>query len=225
MQRILDIFFATFLLIVFLPFLAFLCLILSRTGEGEIFFIQERIGQFGKPFFLYKFATMLKNSPKMKNGTITLNNDRRILTLGRFLRKSKINELPQLLNIIQGNMSFVGPRPQTSRCFKSYPKKYQTLILNMRPGLTGIGSIIFRNEEKILLENKNPHYFYNNFIMPFKARLEVWYYSNANIQNYFLCIFVTCWVVFFPKSEILWKLLKGLPNPGKKLKNLLIINE
>ena len=89
-------------------------IVLRLTGEGEVFFLQERVGKDGKPFKLYKFATMLKNSPNMGTGTVTLKHDPRVLPVGRFLRKTKINELPQLLNILIGDMSVVGPRPQAN---------------------------------------------------------------------------------------------------------------
>ena len=118
--------------------------------EGEIFFMQQRIGCRGEPFDLFKFATMLKDSPSMGVGTITLKNDPRILPVGKFLRSTKINEIPQLLNIIKGDMSFIGPRPQTKRCFDAFPPQSQKVIGLVPPGLSGIGSIVFRNEDKML---------------------------------------------------------------------------
>ena len=106
-----------------------------------MFFLQSRIGKGGKSFNLYKFATMLKASPNMGTGTVTVKNDPRILPMGHFLRKTKINELPQLLNILSGDMSVVGPRPQTQRCFDAFLPASQKAIIQVRPGLSGIGSL------------------------------------------------------------------------------------
>ena len=133
-----------------------------------------------KPFMIYKFATMLKNSSKMAGGIITINNDPRVTFMGRFLRKSKINELPQLLNIIIGDMSVVGPRPVMKVSFESYPEDIQKVIYNVKPGLTGIGSIIFRDEESIIssVTDEDPHEFYKRIIAPYKGELEMWYQSN-----------------------------------------------
>src|SRR6185369_2253365 len=124
-QRFLDIFLSALALIVLSPLLVPIVIALRLTGEGEVFFIQSRVGRGGRMFGLYKFATMLKNSPNMGTGTVTLSGDPRILPLGKFLRKTKINELPQLLNILKGDMSIVGPRPQTQRCFAAFPAQAQ----------------------------------------------------------------------------------------------------
>ena len=117
MERFFDIFFSGLALLVLSPLFIILILILRFSGEGEIFFLQERIGKDNKPFMLFKFATMLKNSPHIGTGTITVKNDPRVLPIGKFLRKSKINELPQLINIFKGDMSSIGPRPLTLKAF------------------------------------------------------------------------------------------------------------
>ena len=143
MQRFFDIIFSGIALTLLSPFFLPLMFILRITGEGEVFFSQNRVGLGGKNFKLYKFATMLKDSPQMGTGTVTVKNDPRILPLGGFLRKTKINELPQLINIFNGNMSIIGPRPQTRRCFDAYPLSSQNEIIKVRPGLSGIGSIVF----------------------------------------------------------------------------------
>jgi lipopolysaccharide/colanic/teichoic acid biosynthesis glycosyltransferase len=150
MLRLLDIVFALLALIVLSPLLIPVAIVLRFTGEGEIFFLQDRIGLGGEPFGLYKFATMLKNSPNVGTGTVTVKDDPRVLPVGRFLRKTKINELPQLLNILKGDMSVVGPRPQTRRCFDAFPADSQAEIIKVRPGLSGIGSIVFRGEEDMM---------------------------------------------------------------------------
>lgn len=135
MQRFFDILFSGVALLVFAPLLVPIVICLRFTGEAEIFFLQQRVGKEGKPFDLLKFATMLKNSPHMATGTVTVKNDPRILPMGHFLRKTKINEMPQLVNILKGDMSIIGPRPQTQRCFDAFSKNVQKEIVKVRPGL------------------------------------------------------------------------------------------
>lgn len=211
MTRFLDIFFSSLALIVLSPLLIPIAIILRCTGEGEIFFCQQRVGKDGKLFGLMKFATMLKNSPNLGTGTVTLKHDPRVLPVGRFLRKTKINELPQLINILKGEMSIIGPRPQTQRCFDAFPKESQVIIHQVRPGLSGIGSIIFRNEEELMDQADDADRFYDEVIMPYKGKLEEWYVANQSLLLYIQLIFLTAWVVVFPKSELYVKWLKGLP--------------
>jgi len=216
MTRLLDILLSFIALLVFFPFGIIIVLILRFTGEGEIFYIQDRIGKNGRHFGLYKFATMLKNSPAIGTGDITVKNDTRVLPVGRFLRKTKINEIPQLINILIGDISVVGPRPQTPKNFDYFPPQGKEVILSMRPGLTGIGSIIFRDEETIVANSgKTIEACYYEIIGPYKAKLETWYYERQNIITYFLLIMITAWVIVFPRSEIyrrIWPSLPPLPN-------------
>ena len=135
MQRLLDVLLSGLALLVLSPLLVPVAIALRLTGEGEVFFIQQRVGRGGRPFGLYKFATMLKDSPNIGTGTVTVKGDPRVLPLGRFLRKTKINELPQLLNIFKGDMSIIGPRPQTQRCFDAFPSTSQAEIVKVRPGV------------------------------------------------------------------------------------------
>jgi len=218
MQRIFDIFFSGVALIILSPLLLPLMFLLRVTGEGEIFFPQNRVGREGKYFKLYKFATMLKNSPNVGTGTVTVKNDPRILPMGGFLRNTKINELPQLINIFKGDMSVIGPRPQTQRCFDAFPLSAQNEIKKVRPGLSGIGSIIFRNEEDMMHANNHPDKFYDEIVMPYKGSLENWYVSNQSIGLYFGLIGLTVWVVLSSNSGLVWAIFKGLPEPPTELK-------
>lgn len=211
MQRLLDIVFSGLALLVLSPLLVPIALALRLTGEGEVFFIQQRVGRGGQPFGLYKFATMLKNSPNLGTGTVTVKNDPRVLPLGRFLRKTKINELPQLLNIFKGDMSIIGPRPQTQRCFDAFPARSQAEIIKVRPGLSGIGSIVFRDEEELMHASKEPERFYDEVIMPYKGALEEWYVAHQGLWTYLAAIFVTAWVVLFPESRLAWRVFPQLP--------------
>ncbi len=220
MQRLLDILFSGVALLILAPLLVPIMILLRFTGEGEIFYVQQRIGLGGKMFGLLKFATMLKNSPNLATGTVTVKNDPRVLPMGGFLRKTKINELPQLINILKGDMSIVGPRPQTQRCFDAFPMASQAEIVKVRPGLSGIGSIFFRDEEDLMHAARDPNRFYDEVIMPYKGALEEWYVRNASLSTYLLVIFVTAWVVIFPKSHIAWSVFTGLPMPPGELKDL-----
>ena len=217
MQRFFDIVLSGIALFFLSPLLLPLIFVLRVTGEGEIFFPQRRIGRGGKYFKLYKFATMLKDSPNIGTGTVTVKDDPRVLPMGRFLRKTKINELPQLINILTGDMSVIGPRPQTKRCFDAFPLLSQNEIIKVRPGLAGIGSIIFRDEEEMMYANNNPDKFYDEIIMPFKGFLEGWYVSQQNIVSYFCLIGLTIWVMLGFSSGVVWKLFKDLPSPPEEL--------
>lgn len=221
MQRLFDIIFSGASLIVLSPIFIILIFVLRFSGEGEIFFFQERIGKNGKRIKLIKFATMLKNSENIGTGTVTLHEDPRILPVGGFLRKTKINELPQLINIFKGDMSVIGPRPQTQRCFDAFPKKSQKAIIRVRPGLSGVGSIIFRDEERMMDDHGNANYYYDEIIMPYKGQLEEWYVENRSIYIYFILIILTVWVVAFSKANIIWSLFKSLPRPPENLSELL----
>ena len=218
MERFFDILFSSVALFVLSPLLIPIVIILKFSGEGEVFFSQERIGKDGKLFILFKFATMLKDSPSLGTGTVTMRDDPRVLPVGKFLRKTKINELPQIFNIFIGDMSIIGPRPLTHQTFSSYAETTQSIIMQVRPGLSGVGSIIFRGEEDIMHGTNASVEFYNNFIAPFKGALEEWFVTNKSLYIYFMAIFITAWVVLFPKTKVPWVVFKGLPRPPKELK-------
>ncbi len=217
MKRILDIFFSVTALIFLLPLFVPICILLKFTGEGEIFFLQNRVGKNGQNIKLFKFATMLKNSPEIGTGTLTVKGDPRVLPVGKFLRKTKINELPQILNIISGEMSIIGPRPQEIRCFNAFPKSSQDTIKKVKPGLSGIGSIVFRNEGSLMESCNEPEKFYDEVIMPYKGKLEEWYVKHNNIKTYFILLLSTIWVICFSKSRIVSKFFNDLPEPPKEL--------
>jgi len=211
MQRLLDLLFSGIAIIILSPILAPIACLLKITGEGEVFYTQTRVGLNGKPFGLMKFATMLKNSPTIGTGEITIKNDPRVLPLGKFLRKSKINELPQLWNIFRGDMSIVGPRPMVPKTYARYPIEAQNLLNTVKPGLTGIGSIIFRDEERLLDGHKDPVGFYNENIMPHKIDLELWFIKNNTLWLYIKIIVITGWVIFFPSKNIVYMAFDGVP--------------
>tara|TARA_B100001093_G_C26706230_1_gene961354 strand:- start:446 stop:1120 length:675 start_codon:yes stop_codon:yes gene_type:complete len=219
MQRFLDVAFSILGIIIILPFFLPIVILLRMTGEGEIFFKQTRIGFLGVPFKVFKFATMAKNSPNIGTGTITVKNDPRVLPVGKILRKTKINEFPQLLNILKGDMSLIGPRPLTIEGYSGYSNKVIREIQKLRPGLSGVGSIVFRDEETILQNFDDGVDGYIKFVAPFKAELEVWYARNKNIKLYFALIFLTLMAIFVPKNKIFWKIFKNAPKPQGPLKD------
>lgn len=212
MKRVFDILSSGILILVISPLLIPIMILLRLTGEGKVFYIQQRVGKGGQPFGLIKFATMLENSPNLPGGDVTMGNDPRVLPMGRILRKTKINELPQLINIFIGDISVVGPRPLTPKTFSYYPKQVKEELKDLKPGLTGIGSIVFRDEESILANSDKPHLqCYEEDIAPYKGDLEVWYKYN---QSFFLdiqLIFLTIWVIIFPNSRVYESLYSDLP--------------
>ena len=194
------------------PVLILIIVVLKFSAEGEVFYLQERVGFKNKNFMIFKFATMIKNSPNIGTGDVTLRNDPRVTKIGKLLRETKLNEIPQLFNILKGDISIIGPRPLMKVGFKRYSIKYQNTLYNIKPGLTGIGSIVFRDEEKILTEsNLNPHECYKKIILPYKGELEIWYQNNINIFLDFKLVFLTGWTILFPNSKLYEKWLKNLP--------------
>ena len=211
-KRIIDLMIAVIALIVLAPLFLSISIILKFTGEGEIFYLQKRLGYLNKEFNIIKFATMIKNSSKIGTRGITIKNDPRVLPVGKFLRKSKINELPQIFNVLMGNMSIVGPRPQMKSIFDQFPIEKKDDIFKSKPGITGVGSIIFRDEEKWISNyNGDKHEFYRDKIAPYKADVEIWYCKNQSLWLDLKIVFLTAWVIIFPKSNIIYKTLKSLP--------------
>jgi lipopolysaccharide/colanic/teichoic acid biosynthesis glycosyltransferase len=194
------------------PILIPVIILLLLTGEHEVFYRQDRVGYKNKIFKIWKFATMLKNSPNMGDGDITKRGDPRITRVGKLLRQSKINELPQLINILTGDMSFVGPRPLMKVGFDRYTDDLKSKVYNVIPGLTGIGSIVFRDEELIITQSKlPPQETYRTIILPYKGALEVWYQQHRNFYTDFMILFLTAWYIVFPNSNLVHKVFPSLP--------------
>ncbi len=213
LKRLLDLFISLIALIVLSPLLILCIIILRFTGEGEVFYLQERLGFHNSKFFIIKFATMLKNSPNIGSGSITVRNDPRVLPFGNFLRKTKINELPQIINVLKGEMSIVGPRPQMKVDFEKFPEIIRDEIYKSKPGITGIGSIVFRDEEKWISNyNGDKHVFYKEKIAPYKTELELWYLKNQSFLVDLKLILITALVIILPKLNIVNKFFKNLPS-------------
>ena len=212
-KRSLDIVVSFVALVILLPFFIPIIIILRFTAEGEVFYFQERIGINNSKFQIFKFATMLKNSLNMGSGSITLQNDYRVTFIGKFLRKTKINELPQIINILKGDMSLVGPRPLVDKTFSAYNYDVQSNIYKVKPGITGIGSILFRDEEAIIsaVSDEDPFEFYKRIIAPYKGEVEMWYQKNCSFYLDIQLILMTAWVILFPKTTLYEKWFSNLP--------------
>lgn len=179
LKRIFDVFFSFTGLIVLSPVLLIVSLIIKLTSIGSVFFKQERIGINEKPFYIYKFRTMVVDAEKTGR-QITVKNDERITKAGVFLRRYKLDELPQLINVLRGEMSFVGPRPEVKKYVELYTLE-QKEVLRVKPGITDYASIAYRKENDLLKDSENPEDYYINIIMPHKISLNKKYISKNNI--------------------------------------------
>ena len=212
MKRALDIVVSLLVLFLFLPFGLIIVIVLRCTGERYVFYVQQRVGKHEQTFGLIKFASMLRDSPNMATGTVTVERDPRVLPFGRFLRKTKLNEIPQLLNVLKGDISLVGPRPLTPQTFAYYDREVQEQIAQMTPGLTGVGSIILRDEEGIVarlgMEALKCH---KEYIAPYKGQLEMWYREHRSLLLDVKLFFLTALVVLAPGNRLAAKTFKDLP--------------
>lgn len=211
-KRFFDIAVSVLVLIILSPLLIPIVILLRFSGEGYVFYYQKRIGYKNTYFNIIKFATMLKNSPNMGTGSITLRNDPRLLPMGKFLRKSKINELPQILNVLKGDMSLVGPRPLVDKTFTAYPETLRYKVYDSIPGITGIGSVVFRDEEALIsAATMPPHQFYEMYVAPYKGSLEIWYNAHKSFLVDTKILFLTVWAIIFPSSKLVNSFFPGLP--------------
>jgi len=221
MIRLVDFVTSTVALALLAPLFLAVMLILRFSGEHEVFYLQERVGQGGRPFRVFKFATMLKESPNLAGGYLTQKDDPRVLPFGQFLRKWKINELPQLLNVWLGQMSLVGPRPQAAVHYNLYNDRQKAAIDALKPGLTGLGSLIFRDEEGLLERSGLEFdYVHDELITPYKGDLELWYGTNRSIGLYFRILFLTAISILVPGGSYL-ESFSGVPQPPPELRALL----
>ena len=189
MIRLLDIIFSILGIIILLPLFLIICLIIKADSKGGCFFIQERIGKGGKPFGIMKFRTMRCGADA--DGLLTIGtHDRRITRVGSFLRKTKIDELPQLWNVLKGEMSIVGPRPEVEKYVLLYTEE-QRRVLSVRPGITDYASIEYVNENEILSQASDPDRAYIEKVMPHKIKLSMRYLEHYCVSEYLKIIFLT----------------------------------
>ena len=194
MIRFFDITFSFLGLILLTPFFMITALCIACTSRGGIFFAQERVGKHNKDFTLFKFRTMVAGADE--KGLLTVGaKDTRITSVGRFLRKYKLDELPQLWNVLKGEMSLVGPRPEVRKYVDLYNNE-QKRVLNVRPGITDYASIAYKNENNILAQSNNPEKQYVEEIMPEKLQLNLRYIENQSVREYFKILWLTGKAVF-----------------------------
>jgi lipopolysaccharide/colanic/teichoic acid biosynthesis glycosyltransferase len=195
MKRIFDIFSSLVGLIILLPVFIIICLLILFTMPGPVFFQQQRIGKNGEKFRLVKFRTM-RVSKESEKGSFDVGDSKRITPLGKVLRKTKLDELPQLINVAKGDMSFVGPRPEVEQWTKVYPEKWE-IVHRVKPGISDNASIVFRNEEEILAASEDPVETYKNEILPQKLELYIQYVNNHSFWGDIKLIFQTLKTVIF----------------------------
>ena len=218
-KRLLDILLVFVVLAIISPLLLPITIILLLTGEHYLFYGQNRVGHKNRSFKIWKFATMLKDSINMGTKNLTLRNDPRVFPFGRFLRKTKLNELPQIFNVLLGDMSFIGSRPLIKVDFEKYNSEVQSAIYNTPPGLTGIASIVFRDEEKWISEaDGDKHEYYKLHITPYKGELELWYQKNIGFYTDFMILFLTVLALIAPENELVHKVFKDLPERPEELR-------
>lgn len=188
-KRIFDVFWSGLGLLILWPLFLIVGLLIALNDGWPIFFRQERIGYLGRPFRIWKFRTMVVDAEK-QGMSLTIGQDRRVTRIGYWLRRFKLDELPQLFNVLTGDMSFVGPRPEVARYVALYTPE-QKQILDLVPGITDPASIFFRRESEILASSPEPEQLYINEIMPQKLRLNLEYKRRANLLNDFVIIVKT----------------------------------
>jgi lipopolysaccharide/colanic/teichoic acid biosynthesis glycosyltransferase len=197
MKRAFDLIVSLFGLIISAPIFLIICIIIKANDKGPFFFKQKRVGKGGKLFVLYKFRSM-RVLESAREGSFEPGNTSRITTVGIFLRKTKLDELPQLINVLLGDMSLIGPRPEVEKWVAVYPERWAR-ILTLKPGITDNASIEFRNEEILLSESKDPEKTYREIILPKKLK----YYEDYLVNNSFsgdLKLFIkTIFFLFFYK--------------------------
>lgn len=194
MKRIIDIFASAFMLILLFPFGLVIALLIACDSRGGVFYRQSRVGRYNRDFTLYKFRTMRTDADRL--GLLTVGaRDPRVTRVGYYLRKYKIDELPQLLNILSGDMSFVGPRPEVRKYVDLYNNE-QKKVLSVRPGLTDYASIAYINENEILEKANDKEQTYINEIMPKKIKLNMKFIQNPSLYQYFKIIFLTIKSIF-----------------------------
>ena len=215
-KRLIDIAFSSILIVLLAPLMVPVMIVLRFTGEGEVFYLQNRIGYRNRNFGIYKFATMLKNSPNMGTRSITLRDDPRVTPIGKYLRMTKLNELPQLFNVLFGQMTLVGPRPFVEETFAAYPFHVQQRVYEICPGLTGIGSIVYRDEEEIISNSSlPPAQCYEDQIAPHKGELELWYQDNQSLWLDVRLLVLTLVVVIWPSSgDRVYRWFPTAPRPA-----------
>ncbi len=212
-KRAIDVLISAAGLLVFLPFGVLLVVGCRLSGDGKVFYRQRRLGFRLRPFDMLKFASMRDGSPTTGTGSLTVRDDPRVYAFGRFLRMTKLNEVPQLWNVVRGDMSLVGPRPMLESELDHLPLQTFERVYAVPPGVTGLGSLIFRDEEEILsASGRNPHDTYRELVAPLKADIEVWYAEHRTLWMDLSIMVLTAWLIARRRS-LAYKTLFGADWP------------
>ena len=212
LKRILDILGAGAGLICFAPFLAIIAIAIKLASPGPVFFRQERVGLNGRIFRIYKFRSMREDS-HISGINLTVGGDQRVTRLGAFLRLHKLDELPQLINVLTGDMSLVGPRPEVKEYVDLFPEQYAR-VLTVRPGITHQGTLMFRNEEAILANAVDPRARYMRFVMPLKLKIyqdKLEQPVTEELKIILATVFPTLWLKSYPAIQVEDSTVPSLP--------------
>lgn len=199
-KRCFDIFFSGVALLLLSPVLLLGTILSKIQSTGPIFYKAKRVGRGGIVFYMYKFRTMVDNADKIGGG-LTIHGDTRVTPIGKFLRYSKIDELPNLINVLKGEMSLIGPRPESPDYVKYYTEE-QIKVLMVRPGITGPSQVANRNEELKLKKQNDPEHYYIHELMPQKLELDLQYVSTYRFLSDIRWLMKTFWIIFFPPKEM-----------------------
>lgn len=195
-KRLFDLFFVVPGVLLLSPVFLIIALLIKKDSSGEILFKQQRVGLNGKPFKVLKFRTMVVDAEK-QGAKVTTGNDPRITQTGQWLRKYKIDELPQLINVLKGEMSLVGPRPEVPEYIAFYTDEQKRTVLSVLPGITDLASIEFRNENELLANSENPVKDYREKVLPIKLKYYIQYVKERSLWMDFKLIIKTIAVVAF----------------------------
>ena len=217
LKRLFDIIFAVLGLLLSSPIILLVILLKKLAGEKEIFYIKGRVGKGGRLFPFIKLSSMTPAKRGEITSSLTLSNDKRITPLGHFIRKTKIDEFPQFVNILRGELSFVGPRALMPKIHKDYSKAIKQEISKIRPGVTGLATLVFRNEAELLAQSDytDELLFYKQVIAPAKGAIELIYIKNQGFMLDFTILLLTVWQIFRPQSLLgyKWLVYKGYMKP------------
>jgi lipopolysaccharide/colanic/teichoic acid biosynthesis glycosyltransferase len=195
LKRLFDVFFAALGLLVLWPLLLILAIWIQRDSAGPALYVQKRVGRYGVLFSIHKFRTM-RHGAEQGGAQITVAHDPRITRAGHFLRRSKLDELPQLWDVLRGRMSFVGPRPEVPSFVALYPPEVREKVLSVRPGITDLASLEFRNENELLAQAQDPYAEYVEVILPRKLNYAMRYVDQANLATDVQVIARTLWAIW-----------------------------
>ena len=207
-KRCFDLVFTIPGVILLLPVFVWIAAWIRISSSGPVFFLQERVGRYGVPFQIYKFRTMIVNAEITGNKLLTVGDDHRITRCGGFLRKYKLDELPQLINVLKGEMSLVGPRPEVPRYVREYPQDIRNIVFSVHPGITEIASIEYIDESAILQSAQDPEKTYIEEILKIKLEYYVRYVQERSLWRDFRIILATLVAIFDQKLArrmIAWK--------------------